>query len=194
MSQAGVPPKVEVNSPTPLAATKPLPIRHPICSRGNSGSLSSLLFTLSSFLGRSGLFGPPLCGGSAPATPPLNHAVPHRPGVSIRNRCHVEGVQPDPVPPVPTDPRRCRPCSYQSNSMLTITPPQKSRRGRPCACPVPPQEPANYLSHRGRPFPVRLSSPSVGRTQSGRLADRQLLGHLLSEFAASVIAGQMQLA
>ena len=44
-------------------------------SRGHLSLLSPLHSLLSS--GRSGLFGPPLCGGSAPATPPLlQHAWP----------------------------------------------------------------------------------------------------------------------
>ena len=39
-------------------------------------SLLTPLLSLLAF-GRSGLFGPPLCGGSAPATPPLlQHASP----------------------------------------------------------------------------------------------------------------------
>ena len=62
------------------------------------------------FSGRSGLFGPPLCGGSAPATPPANN-MPRRPGVAICDGCPIECVQPDHVPPVPSDPRRCRPCA-----------------------------------------------------------------------------------
>ena len=39
--------------------------------------------------GRSGLFGPPLCGGSAPATPPLLQPPPHRVcgNMTLTTRC-----------------------------------------------------------------------------------------------------------
>ena len=49
----------------------------------------SLLSTLSSLFGRSGLFGPPLCGGSAPATPPLLQPPPHRVcgNMTLATRC-----------------------------------------------------------------------------------------------------------
>ena len=56
----------------------------------------SLLTALPSLLafGRSGLFGPPLCGGSAPATPPANN-MPRRPGVVIGDMCPIERVSTD---------------------------------------------------------------------------------------------------
>ena len=73
--------------------------------------------------GRSGLVGPPLCGGSAPATPPLNHAVPHRPGADIRNRCLFERVQPDHVPPAPSDPLTCPPSACPRTRPNCRTPP-----------------------------------------------------------------------
>ena len=96
--------------------------------------------------GRSGLFGPPLCGGSAPATPPLNHAVPHRPGVDIRNRYLFERVQPDHVPPVPSEPRRCRPCACP--------------RTRPnCRTPL-----------SGRAWRLRCVSPKDGKQRQPPLA------------------------
>ena len=51
----------------------------------------SLLTPLPSLLafGRSGLFGPPLCGGSAPATPPLLQPPPHRVcgNMTLSTRC-----------------------------------------------------------------------------------------------------------
>ena len=51
-------------------------------------SLLTPLYSLLAF-GRSGLFGPPLCGGSAPATPPLLQPPPHRVcgNMTLTTRC-----------------------------------------------------------------------------------------------------------
>ena len=100
----------------------------------------SLLTPLPSLLafGRSGLFGPPLCGGSAPATPPLlQHASST--WCDIRNRCRIDSDSPNHVPPAPSTPR--------------------SRR--PCACPGPPN--FNGPSGRAGPggFPTSLQNAGV---------------------------------
>ena len=51
---------------------------------------------------------PSLVRGLRPRNAPPNN-IRRRPGVDIRNRCLIERVQPDHVPPVPSDPRMCRP-------------------------------------------------------------------------------------
>ena len=91
--------------------------------------------------GRSGLVGPPLCGGSAPATPPL---LPTRPGVDIGDRCLIEGVQPDPAPPFPSNPPG----------------------DRSCACPGPPNQ---RTARKGRAW--RLPS---GFARAGKLLQTPL--------------------
>ena len=73
-----------------------------------------LLFPLSSPLcGRA--FGPPLCGGTPPATPPLLHAT-----LASRRRCTV-----------------CATCRPPTSCRETRR--RDHGRGRPCACPRSPQ-------------------------------------------------------
>ena len=67
--------------------TQPQSVRD--AERSERSFLSPLSSLLSPrFSGRSGLFGPPLCGGSAPATPPLN-PPPHRVygNMTLTTRC-----------------------------------------------------------------------------------------------------------
>ncbi len=68
----------------------------------------SLLSTLSSLLGGRAYSALP-CAGAPPPQRPLSYNMPHRPGVDIGDRCLIEGVWPTHVPPVPSDPRTCRP-------------------------------------------------------------------------------------
>ena len=114
-------------------------------SGGNQATVRSLsnclqmkwCFSLLSF-GRSGLFGPPLCGGSAPATPPANN-MPRRPCVDISDGCLIEGVRPDHVPPVPSDRR--------SAGLVPALPPSPTdglhRTARPGACTASRPKTAN---------------------------------------------------
>jgi len=44
------------------------------------------------------------CAGAPPPQRPLSYNMPRRPGVDIGDRCLIEGVQPDHVPPVPSIP------------------------------------------------------------------------------------------
>ncbi len=84
---------------------------------------------------RSGLFGPPLCGGSAPATPPANN-MPHRPCVDIGDGCLIESVWPDHVPPVP---RRQHGGILSSPSCLPCISPEACKRFQPPLARIPRQ-------------------------------------------------------
>ena len=85
----------------------------PTISRSTPNQTIRLLCQLTTdycFSGRSGLFGPPLCGGSAPATPPLlQHASPT--WCPYSNRCLPERGSPHYVPSAPSVPCRGRPCA-----------------------------------------------------------------------------------
>ena len=70
-----------------FATTKPHSVRDTPRGERRFFSLLTPLPSLLAF-GRSGLFGPPLCGGSAPATPPLN--LPPQPAcgnMTLTTRC-----------------------------------------------------------------------------------------------------------
>ncbi len=51
------------------------------------------------------------CAGAEPPQRPLSYNMPSGPGVDIGDGCLIESVQPDHVPPVPSNYRRCRPCA-----------------------------------------------------------------------------------
>ena len=115
-------------------------------------SLFSLLTPLSSLFWAVGPIRPSLVRGLRPRNAPPKHAVPHRPGVDIRNRCLIERVQPVHVPPVPSDPLMCRPCACprtRPNYGL-------HRTARPRACTASRTKTVNSSSHRWRRFPARL--------------------------------------
>ena len=84
--------------------------------------LSPLLSSLYSLLafGRSGLFGPPLCGGSAPATPPLLQPRVVASMWAIRN-CRPVSPRASPKPP-----GRFRKCARR----------EQDRRGHSHICPT----------------------------------------------------------
>jgi len=105
--------------------------------------------------GRSGLFGPPLCGGSAPATPPL---LPTRPGAASPACASPTGLAQPPIrrvpsmclshrahPPAPEqsqrprprpNPRRGTPCGCpRTRAQSQPRPRPNPRRGTPCGCP-----------------------------------------------------------
>ena len=128
----------------------------------------SLLTPLPSLLafGRSGLFGPPLCGGSAPATPPQ---MPCHLGAAFRSRAYATGRSPtlaprfnhESMPPVARPPWcRVSIMCHATGRSPTLAPrfdhvsmppvahppwchPRRAAapngRGRPCACPFSPQ-------------------------------------------------------
>ena len=84
--------------------------------------------------GRSGLFGPPLCGGSAPATPPLLHPPPQPVcgNMTLTTRC-------DPTSPDPASwlvPNLLQPRQAIAQPGPTHTPPIP-RRGTPRMRPGP---------------------------------------------------------
>ena len=114
--------------------------------------LSSLLSPLSSLLafGRSGLVGPPLCGGSAPATPPLlQHA-----SSTIRRvatKCLFHRARPPSARTVPTFARESA----------------NTRRGTPRACPPTPTRAAITL-----PSTIPVGAPLVGALVHASNPDR----------------------
>ena len=59
----------------------------------------------------------------------------HRPGVDIGGGCLIESVWPDHVPPVPSDPRRCRPCACPRTLPNSRTPPYGQARRLHCVSP-----------------------------------------------------------
>ena len=138
-------------------------------SESEALSLSSPLPSLLAF-GRSGLVGPPLCGGSAPATPPLlqhasstirrvatkclfHRARPPAPEPSQHSRASqptpvgaplVHASNPDRAPP-PT-PVGAPLVGALSRQYAPPSPsPQHPRTGTPCVCPPPPSRAAITL-------------------------------------------------
>ena len=63
--------------------------------------------------------------------PPLNN-MPRRQGVDIGDRCPIERVQPNHVPPVPSNPRRGRPCACPRTTSNQRTPAWRL----PCVSPI----------------------------------------------------------
>ena len=82
--------------------------------------------------------------------------MPRRPGVDIRNRCPVERVSPNHVPPVLSNPHRVRPCACPSPPTRAALPihAHQTCRVRPCACPSPPTRAA---------IPIHVHQPRRGR-------------------------------
>ena len=119
------------------------------------------------FSGRSGLVGPPLCGGSAPATPPLlQHAsstirrvatkcLSHRarPPAPAPSQ-HSRASQPSPVGAPPVGALVPPPNRYRPPSPL-------KRNGTPCGCPVPrrPQTRQPTIPPVGAPLVGALVPP-----------------------------------
>ena len=117
--------------------------------------------------GRSGLVGPPLCGGSAPATPPLlQHAsstirrvatkcLSHRarPPAPAPSQ-HSRASQPSPVGAPPVGALVPPPNRYRPPSPL-------KRNGTPCGCPVPrrPQTRQPTIPPVGAPLVGALVPP-----------------------------------
>ena len=108
---SGVHPNIRANFPVPRVATALPSVPTPFSGRPNGVTLSSLLSTPSLLLGGRAFSALP-CAGAPPPQRPPSYNMPRRPGVSIRNRCPVERVSPNHVPPVLCIPRRRRPCAY----------------------------------------------------------------------------------
>ena len=114
------------------------------CPRSDLRQRNQQLSLLSPFpsllaFGRSGLFGPPLCGGSAPATPPPTTCLADL--VSIL----VTGAQSK--------------VSSQTTSRQSPADSNPALSPRPRACPAFLQKPINDFSHRWHGFPARLFPP-----------------------------------
>ena len=84
--------------------------RSTLRQRKRQFSLLTPLRSLLAYLGGRAYSALP-CAGAPPPQRPLSYNMPRRPGVDIRNRCPVERISPNPVPPVLCIPRRCRPCA-----------------------------------------------------------------------------------
>ena len=122
--------KMGADSRMPPVANRPRSVRVTLSSITDGVTHSSLLFTLSSHLGGRA-FGPPLCGGIPPATPPIHHAT--------LAPCSRHAVCTTGRPPT-----SCREAVRRDH-----------RRVRPCACPVPANQwTANNFSHCRHKFPT----------------------------------------
>ncbi len=99
--------------------------------------------------GRSGRSGPPLCGGTPPATPPLK---PRQPGAGSKV------ARRDQRPSAP----------------LQIIVRRGHSRGRPCACPSPFSQPVSSFSHRCMNSPPDDPTPIEGCTRGQSAAGRSV--------------------
>ena len=112
--------------------------------------------------------------------------MPHRPGVDIGDRCLIEGVQPDHLPPVPSDPRRCRPCAYPRTLpngrnppygqawRLHYVSPKDGRQRQPPLSPIPRQT---------------VPTPNLGCTPLNKPTKRRQIRVILSVAGTPVICG-----
>ena len=133
-------------------------------------SLLTPLYSLLAF-GRSGLFGPPLCGGSAPATPPL-------PTTCLADLVSLFEQVPSRksfAKPRPASPRANLAQTKPRHSLLTplhsllasvpaLAPSPtagRHRTARPGACPASRPKTAYISSHRRHGFPARLSPSQI---------------------------------
>ncbi len=132
--------RLGVNLCTPLLTTNPKPMRHPKQRRRLRLRLLTtdhLSLTTAVLGGRA--FGPPLCGGTPPATPPFACPIVLDNWNRLRQRPvfqpprHHRTGRPRPVPSAP------HPKSSQS--------PKVSSRGRPCACPHAPHPKSSQSPH-----------------------------------------------
>ncbi|MDE0464095.1 MAG: hypothetical protein OXH93_16875, partial [Caldilineaceae bacterium] len=82
--------------------------------------------------------------------------LPTRPGVDIRNRCLIEGVQPDHVPSVPSDPR-------SGSHVPALAPPTNEcrRRAGPGTRTASRQNTVNNFSRRWHKSPASLFPPQI---------------------------------
>ena len=99
------------------------------------------------FSGRSGLVGPPLCGGSAPATPPLLNPPPQPVcgNMTLTTRC-------DRTSPHRAASPRPRPAGFNHNNRRS----NHTNPRPPCGCPLPPPNPVrmcicSYAHDRPQP-------------------------------------------
>ena len=95
--------------------------------------------------------GPPLCERSPPATPP-SYNISRRPGLDIDDRCPIEGVSPNHVPPGPSAPCRCRPCACPRISPTEGPYPTPSSGASPSTLP----KPSDIFSHCWNQCSARL--------------------------------------
>ena len=129
--------------PSPAAVSKPT-VSTPACVRGSRSSNHESRVT------NHGRSGPPLCGGTPPATPPLSDAtVRARP--QLRDREVYATVRARPRLPCQSQPcRRQRACAapavrITNHESVTAVP------ALPCAGGLPPQRPPVYATVRARP-------------------------------------------
>ena len=106
---------------------------------------------------RSGLFGPPLCGGSAPATPPLLQPRVVASVWAIRN-CRPVSARVSPTVP---------PLSTSVPAPPVARPPRAAHAGRgtPCGCPLPPPNPVHiYMTALSQPVLITTIAVPITRT------------------------------
>ena len=106
--------------------------------------------------GRSGLFGPPLCGGSAPATPPPTTCLIDR--VSI----FVTGAYSNVSSPTTSRQSHQIPVCAGLVPALALSPTDaRHRTAGPGACTASRPKTVIDSSHRWRRFPARLIPPQI---------------------------------
>ena len=97
-----------------------------------------------------------LVRGLRPRNAPSNN-MPRRPGVDNRDKCPIERIQPNQNHPVPSIPRRSRPCACPEPTK------SKSVEAGPGfgACPLSLQKAIDNSSPRWHDFPARLIPPQI---------------------------------
>ena len=106
--------------------------------------------------GRSGLFGPPLCGGSAPATPPPTTCLIDRVSILVTGAYSNVSSQ--------TTSRQSHPIPAGAGLVpaFASAPTGGLRRtARPGACTAPRPKTVYNANHRWRRFPCRLFPPQI---------------------------------